>query len=71
MTKKFGVRYPWDHWFKCRPLTLYKGRDYDIKTYSMAQMIRTAAKARGLTVEIKTGEDEAYLLVTVSRGKRA
>ena len=64
--KKYGRRYPWVRWFGTLPLILQRGRDYEIRTNSMAQLVRQAARYRGIPVDTRTAEDEQSLYVSRS-----
>ena len=55
--KKFGRRYPWADWFALGSFALVRGADFDCRPDTMAQMTRSAAKARELHVRIRIGED--------------
>ena len=44
--------YDWDRWFRSRRFALLRGQDYDCSQPSMAQQIRNAACARGISVSI-------------------
>lgn len=57
------VRHPWDYWLKRRVITLSKGVHFDCQPHSMAQQVRNAAFARGISVSVGILGDE----VTVTR----
>jgi hypothetical protein len=65
--KKFGVRYPWEKWFRRKSFTLQKGRDYECRTYTMAQAIRNAAAPdrHNKVVHIRIDDERDRLRVCV------
>lgn len=63
--KRFGVRYPWEVWFRRSHFVLRRGVDYECRTAAMAQITWRAAKRHGVEVSIETAEDEDSLVVTV------
>jgi hypothetical protein len=66
-SKLFGRRYPWARWFRRGVFTLVKGRDYNGRTYTMAQQVRNAAgrPQHRLKVNIQMPLDEQSLTVRV------
>jgi hypothetical protein len=65
--KLFGRRYPWARWFRRGVFTLVKGRDYNGRSYTMAQQVRNAASRPGhrLKVSVQMALDENSLTVRV------
>lgn len=65
--KRFGRRYPWDAWFRQTVFILEKGKHYNCKTYTMAQIVRNAASANrhNVRVSIRTSNDGKRLRVEV------
>ena len=70
--KKYAARYAWSDWFRRvgRKVTLERGKDYQHRTYTMAQQIRRAARKHGLRVSITMAEDEESLTFTAWRNGR-
>lgn len=66
--KKFCRRYPWETWFGAGAFTLAQGRDYNGRTYTMAQQIRTMASKLGLRVSIDISDNGKSLTATVVKG---
>ncbi len=63
--QKHGHRYPWELWFRRGTFPLRRGKHYAHLTFSMAQMVRKAARTRGLRVTIRTDPDGEGMRVTV------
>lgn len=66
MTLEF--HYPWDRWVRLlrrKKLTLRRGRDYHCQPHSMSVMVRNAAVARGIRVQVLINED---VLTVIKRG---
>jgi hypothetical protein len=62
---RYGRRYPWGAWFSKRRLTLWKGRDYNGRTDTFAQQIRSIAPRHGVSVSIRIAADGNSLCLTV------
>lgn len=62
---KYGRRYPWLRWFGQLHFTLKKGRDYDCRTDTMANMVRQAAARHGYKVSILIADDGRSMWVAV------
>lgn len=48
-----GRRYPWEEWFAQREIILYRGRDFEIEPWAMAQMAARTAKRLKITRTIR------------------
>jgi hypothetical protein len=48
---------------------LRRGKDYEYRTYIMAQMVRNAASKKRLSITIGVSEDEQSIHVTVNGRK--
>lgn len=64
---KYGRRYPWVKWFSKRSFRLLAGRDYDCRTYTMAQMVRNTASRLRYKVSVTVYPDESGLSVKVRK----
>lgn len=49
-----AAKYPYDEWLDGNPKGLVQGEDYETKTITIAQLIRMAAKSRGVDVRTVT-----------------
>jgi hypothetical protein len=65
--RKGAKRYPWREWFKKKSFKLFKGVDYEGRTYAMAQQVRNAAKLPQyhVRVSIVIAEDDNSIEVYV------
>lgn len=61
-----GRRYPWNEWFGAKKFYVRKGRDYNGRTDTFAQQVRTRASERGLSVSVEIDEDGEGLRVVVN-----
>lgn len=59
--------YPWQLWFSKSFFIIYRGRDYDCRSYIMAQMIRNAASLRRLSISLQIAANERSITVKVLR----
>jgi len=66
-------RYPWKEWFATtEPFTIYPGRDFNGRGYTMAQQIRNNASARRYAMEVRVvvNEDESVTVTVLGKRKR-
>ncbi len=68
--KKFGRRYPWRKWFILDRFVLRRGRDYDCKTFSMAQAVYKAAARMRINIDIDIDEEDGALHVEIADAKK-
>jgi hypothetical protein len=61
-----AAKYPWDKWFRRRRLKLEWGVHYDCMPHCMAVQVRNAARARGVSVSIKTTVDGTLFVTMVT-----
>jgi hypothetical protein len=72
--RKYGVRYPWRHWFSLPAFVLSEGEDFVGKAYTMAQQVRNAAGPRrhNVKVAIAISPDQKRIIVRVlGRGRKS
>lgn len=63
--KKFGVRYPWERWFRNKVVTLKRGTHFDGQPHGFAMTARQAAQRLGYKVSVRI-ESETVTLTVVA-----
>lgn len=63
--RKHGRRYPWKDWFQSGRFKLKRGQHFDIRTDSMAQVARQAARKMQPRVPLSIEVAETYVIITV------
>lgn len=63
--KRWSRHYPWDVWLAKRRFQLIKGRDYECRTWTMAQQVTNRANKAGLRASFSFGDTDASFWVTL------
>jgi hypothetical protein len=66
--KKYGRRYPWKKWLASKSFSLFRGKDFNGRAYTMAQQVRNRVRGHAtIRVSIEIADDDRSLTVHVLR----